>query len=185
MEYDFLNIRAIFTESSEGSTTGVLEMYTLEEGNTKDKIQHFQVFNFNKADQEFKQFIIEKIYPVPAVQPPEGSPERNFGNNTQYKHQRKAAYPEIGEQLDMLYKDMLEGSSSFIEAITNIKNSIPKSPKFGIAYSSCVSNTKSLIFDITASPSSISTPDFVYKLCSSFIFTFSFVFIFTSKSTSK
>lgn len=127
MEYDFLNIRAIFTESSEGSTTGVLEMYTLEEGNTKDKIQHFQVFNFNKADQEFKQFIIEKIYPVPAVQPPEGSPERNFGNNTQYKHQRKAAYPEIGEQLDMLYKDMLEGSSSFIEAITNIKNSIPKS----------------------------------------------------------
>lgn len=39
---------------------------------------------------------------------------------------RKVAYGDVGEQLDMLYKDLLDGGNRFTEHITNVKNAIPK-----------------------------------------------------------
>jgi hypothetical protein len=39
---------------------------------------------------------------------------------------RKVAYGDVGEQLDMLYKDMVNGTSNWIEHIQNIKTTLPK-----------------------------------------------------------
>tara|TARA_B100000085_G_scaffold151898_1_gene138057 strand:- start:9914 stop:10411 length:498 start_codon:yes stop_codon:yes gene_type:complete len=38
---------------------------------------------------------------------------------------RKAAYPDIGEQLDMIYKDQQDGGTRFKDTIANIKATIP------------------------------------------------------------
>lgn len=43
-----------------------------------------------------------------------------------YQNLRKAAYPAIGEQLDMIYKDMLDGGTRFTDAIFAIKTAYPK-----------------------------------------------------------
>ena len=41
---------------------------------------------------------------------------------------RKVAYGEVGEQLDMLYKDTVDGGTRFKDHIANIKASIPAPP---------------------------------------------------------
>ncbi len=43
-----------------------------------------------------------------------------------YSNLRRAAYPSIGEQLDMIYKDKLDGGTRFVDAITAIKTLYPK-----------------------------------------------------------
>ena len=126
MQYDFLNIRATFTENEEDNTSGLLVMNLLKDGEIGSQVHSTQIFNFNQTEEELKQLIINAIYPVPAVQPPEGSPERIYGSATQYIPQRVFAYPEIGDQLDMIYKDMQSGGTSFVDTIKNIKDSIPK-----------------------------------------------------------
>ena len=50
--------------------------------------------------------------------------------NDKYRRDRKAKYPEIGDQLDNLYKDILAGkvdsTGEFAKAIKAIKDSNPK-----------------------------------------------------------
>jgi hypothetical protein len=41
---------------------------------------------------------------------------------------RKVAYGEVGEQLDMLYKDTVDGGTRFKDHVANIKASIPAPP---------------------------------------------------------
>ena len=41
---------------------------------------------------------------------------------------RKVAYGEVGEQLDMLYKDMVNGTNSWVEHIKTVKTTLPKPP---------------------------------------------------------
>ncbi len=52
-------------------------------------------------------------------------------NNNKYQRDRKAAYPEIGDQLDNLYKDILAGkvdsTGEFAKAIKAVKDKYPKS----------------------------------------------------------
>jgi hypothetical protein len=43
-----------------------------------------------------------------------------------YKDERKAAYPSIAEQLDMQYHDSVNGTTTWKDAIANVKSSIPK-----------------------------------------------------------
>lgn len=43
-----------------------------------------------------------------------------------YKAQREAAYPEISEQLDMIYWDKVYGTNHWVETITAIKSQYPK-----------------------------------------------------------
>jgi len=42
---------------------------------------------------------------------------------------RKIAYGDVGEQLDMLYKDMVNGTSNWIEHIQNVKETLPPPQK--------------------------------------------------------
>lgn len=43
-----------------------------------------------------------------------------------YKYQRASAYPSIGEQLDMLYHDQLNGTTTWQDAIQAVKEEFPK-----------------------------------------------------------
>ena len=43
-----------------------------------------------------------------------------------YTVKRANAYPSIAEQLDMQYHDSLNGTTTWKDAITNVKTSIPK-----------------------------------------------------------
>jgi len=45
---------------------------------------------------------------------------------TAYIEARLEAYPAIGEQLDMLYKDMQNGTTNWQDLITQIKTDNPK-----------------------------------------------------------
>ena len=44
----------------------------------------------------------------------------------QYKTDRQGEYPSIGDQLDMLYWDKKNSTSTWIDAIESIKNKYPK-----------------------------------------------------------
>lgn len=43
-----------------------------------------------------------------------------------YRNLRFEKYPQIEEQLDMLYKDTLNGTSDWLDTITSIKTQFPK-----------------------------------------------------------
>lgn len=43
-----------------------------------------------------------------------------------YKEQRAAEYPPMADQLDMLYHDKVNGTNTWQEAITAVKDKIPK-----------------------------------------------------------
>ena len=44
----------------------------------------------------------------------------------QYQRYRKENYPSIGDQLDMLYWDKVNGTNTWAEAIANVKSQFPK-----------------------------------------------------------
>lgn len=43
-----------------------------------------------------------------------------------YYEKREKEYPPIKEQLDMIYKDMINGTNNWVKLITSIKNKYPK-----------------------------------------------------------
>jgi hypothetical protein len=43
-----------------------------------------------------------------------------------YIHDRQLAYPNIPDQLDMLFKDQMNGTTTWRDAITAVKNKYPK-----------------------------------------------------------
>ena len=43
-----------------------------------------------------------------------------------WKRSRKAEYPPIGDQLDMIYKDMKNGTSTHADAVEAVKSKYPK-----------------------------------------------------------
>lgn len=43
-----------------------------------------------------------------------------------YKEKRLVAYPSVKEQLDMLYKDLANGTTTFVDAIRSVKDQFPK-----------------------------------------------------------
>ena len=44
----------------------------------------------------------------------------------QYQRDRVSEYPPIGDQLDMIYKDMKNGTTSHAEAVEAVKTKYPK-----------------------------------------------------------
>ena len=43
-----------------------------------------------------------------------------------YRVQRKAEYPDFGDQLDMQYHDNVDGTTTWADAIAAVKNKYPK-----------------------------------------------------------
>ncbi len=46
----------------------------------------------------------------------------------QYKRDRAAHYPSIGDQLDMIYWDLKNGTQTFVDHIDMVKQTFPKNP---------------------------------------------------------
>jgi hypothetical protein len=40
--------------------------------------------------------------------------------------ERSDAYPSVKDQLDMLYKDLANGTTTFVDAIQSVKETFPK-----------------------------------------------------------
>lgn len=51
---------------------------------------------------------------------------KGFSPQETYQEKRKKAYPEIAEQLDMIYWDKINGTNNWMDTITTIKNTYPK-----------------------------------------------------------
>jgi hypothetical protein len=49
-----------------------------------------------------------------------------YNENNQYQHDRETSYPSIGDQLDMLMKDMKNGTTTHQEACEAVKDKYPK-----------------------------------------------------------
>ena len=47
-------------------------------------------------------------------------------DKSKYKNERKNIYPSIEEQLDMIYWDMINGTTKWKDLISEIKNQYPK-----------------------------------------------------------
>lgn len=48
-------------------------------------------------------------------------------DNQEYARNREREYPHIGEQLDMIYHDQVDGTTTFKDAVKVIKDKYPKS----------------------------------------------------------
>jgi len=48
-------------------------------------------------------------------------------DNNEYQRNRASQYPELKEQLDMQYKDLLNGTTTWKDAIAKVKTDNPKS----------------------------------------------------------
>ena len=48
------------------------------------------------------------------------------GKQIEWLANRQAAYPSIGDQMDMLYHDKAEGTATWFDAVTDAKNATPK-----------------------------------------------------------
>ncbi len=46
-----------------------------------------------------------------------------------YQDQRRLEYPDVEDQLDMIYWDQLNKTTTWIDALTAVKNKYPKPPK--------------------------------------------------------
>jgi hypothetical protein len=47
-------------------------------------------------------------------------------DNNAYQRDRAAAYPSIGDQMDMQYKDLLNGTTTWKDAVAKVKSDNPK-----------------------------------------------------------
>ena len=45
---------------------------------------------------------------------------------TKYQSDRRVAYPDIGDQMDMQYHDLLDGTTTWKDAIAKVKSDNPK-----------------------------------------------------------
>ena len=59
---------------------------------------------------------------------PDQDPEVMAGvsEESDYQSKRLNAYPAIRDQLDMIYKDLANGTTTFVDAIQAIKDEFPK-----------------------------------------------------------
>ena len=48
-------------------------------------------------------------------------------DNNEYQRDRASKYPELKEQLDMQYKDLLNGTTTWKDAVAKVKSDNPKS----------------------------------------------------------
>ena len=60
---------------------------------------------------------------------PTPDPRSNQEKENTYKDKRRVTYPSVIEQLDMLYNDTVNETTTWVDAITLVKNTYPKLAK--------------------------------------------------------
>ena len=66
------------------------------------------------------------VYPSSLDEPFPDDPRSPTEKEEGYKDRRRVAYPSVQEQLDMLYHDMLNDGTTWLDAITAVKVKHPK-----------------------------------------------------------
>ncbi len=67
--------------------------------------------------------------PLPSLGPEDplhDDPRSQSQKDEYYKDKRRVAYPRIQDQLDMLYHDTVNGTTVWVDAISNVKTTFPK-----------------------------------------------------------
>lgn len=88
--------------------------YILPENSTLEPVIEEKEGFIRKFDGK-KWFYEEIILPEPEPQP-----------EPTYQDLRRAEYPTIGDQLDMIYWDKVNNTNNWVDTITEIKNKYPK-----------------------------------------------------------
>jgi len=78
-----------------------------------DDIERTVKFDHNKFDKDIRNVAFIDY-------------NSDFGKNNKWFNDRVKSYPSIGDQLDMIYKDKINGTSIWQTSISNAKSSTPK-----------------------------------------------------------
>ena len=79
-----------------------------------------------QTGQENVPFTAEEEAEADANDAASTAAEAEYIAKEKYKDDRRAAYPAIGEQLDMQYHDLVNGTTTWKDAVAKVKSDIPK-----------------------------------------------------------
>jgi hypothetical protein len=89
--------------------------------------------NLVQAVHDDSQIITKAMYPNCQIVSYQGNvipgqvdPRTSTQKATVYRDQRRVSYPSIGDQLDMIYWDQVNGTKTFQAAIAAVKAQYPK-----------------------------------------------------------
>ena len=68
----------------------------------------------------------EIIYYDGSVEPLSDDPRTNKEKKESYKDKRRLAYPSVEEQFDLMYWDLIDGTTNWRDAISTVKYNFPK-----------------------------------------------------------
>jgi len=97
-------------------------------------VKHGVVVATHRDEQDVRSLypgcqIVSYDGPLPAAEPLSGpipDPRTEEEKRTAYRDQRRQAYPLLGDQLDMIYWDRINGTKVWQDTIHSIKAQYPK-----------------------------------------------------------
>ncbi len=89
------------------------------------------VKSFSVSDDEYDKFVYDEAIngdtkPTEDEIKTAATPLAASWESSQYQRSRKEEYPDIGDQLDMIYHDQMNGTTTFKTAIAKVKTDNPK-----------------------------------------------------------
>jgi len=82
--------------------------------------------NGKQTGQENVPFTVEEEAEADANDVASAAAEAEYIAKEKYKDDRRAAYPKIGDQMDMQYHDLVDGTTTWKDAIVKVKSDIAK-----------------------------------------------------------
>ena len=73
-----------------------------------------------------RPFTVEEEAEADANDAASAAAEAEYVAKEKYKDDRRAAYPDLGEQMDMQYHDLVDGTTTWKDAIAAVKAAHPK-----------------------------------------------------------
>ena len=73
-----------------------------------------------------RPFTVEEEAEADANDAASAAAEAEYVAKEKYKDDRRAAYPDLGEQMDMQYHDLVDGTTTWKDAISKVKADFKK-----------------------------------------------------------
>lgn len=73
-----------------------------------------------------RPFTVEEETEADAVEVSSAAAHAEYVAKEKYKDDRRAAYPEMGDQMDMQYHDLVDGTTKWKDAVAKVKSDNPK-----------------------------------------------------------
>ena len=81
-------------------------------------------YHTNKDGQ--RPFTVEEEAEADAADVASAAAHAEYVAKEKYKDDRRTAYPDIGDQMDMQYHDLVDGTTTWKDAVAKVKNDIAK-----------------------------------------------------------